>query len=129
MTSADQDSDRSEILRVLNAYHSAMVGARIDDLDGLLDQRYSLVHISGYVQPKDEWFDVIRSGEFDYHRIDVDERTLAVKVTGTTATVTGQGIFNATINGFRRPWRLQFTLWFSKRNERWIITGARYTSF
>ena len=121
--------DRAEILGALRAYHTAMVAARTDDLDALLDHDYALVHITGYVQPKDEWFDVLRTGRFDYHRIDVDEGSLSVTVTGPTAVVTGRGIFDATINGMRSPWRLQFTLRLARRRDQWIITHARYTTF
>ena len=113
----------------MHAYHAAMVEARTDDLDQLLDKEFSLAHITGYIQPKDEWFGVIRSGQFDYHRIDIEEETLAVNITGSTAVLTGRGIFNATINGMRNPWRLQFTMECARQNGRWTITRARYTSF
>ena len=129
MTSGEQNNDSAEIIRVMHAYHAAMVEARTDDLDQLLDKEFSLAHITGYIQPKDEWFGVIRSGQFDYHRIDIEEETLAVNITGSTAVVTGRGIFNATINGMRNPWRLQFTMECARQNGRWTITRARYTSF
>ncbi len=114
---------------VMHAYYAAMVEACIDDLDKLLDKAFSLVHITGYVQPKGEWFGVIRSGQFDYHRIDIEEETLAVNITGSTAVLTGRGIFNATINGVSNPWRLQFTLQYANQHDNWTITRARYTSF
>jgi hypothetical protein len=79
VTSKEQDGDPADILAALRAYHAAMVDARIERLAELVDAGYSLVHITGYVQPRDEWFDVIRTGEFDYHRIDVDEITLSLK--------------------------------------------------
>ena len=129
MTSVEQNNDSAEIIRVMHACHAAMVEARTDDLDQLLDKEFSLAHITGYVQPKDEWFGVIRSGQFDYHSIDIEEETLAVNITGSTAVVTGRGIVNATINGMRNPWRLQFTMECARQNDRWTITRARYTSF
>ncbi len=129
MTSVAQNNDRADIIRVMHAYHLAMVEARTDDLDTLLDNEFSLVHLTGYDQPKDEWFGVIRSGQFDYHRIDIEEETLAVNITGSTAVLTGREIFNATINGMRNPWRLQFTMECARQYGRWTITRARYTSF
>jgi hypothetical protein len=120
--------DRAEILGMLRAYHAAMVDGRTDDLDALLDAGFALVHRTGYVQPREEWLEVVRDGQFDYHRIDVDERSLAVTVTGAAAMVKGRGIFDATIHGMRRPWRLQFTLRLAKPRDRWILMHARYTS-
>src|SRR5215208_1061668 len=129
MTSAERYSDRSEIIRVMRAYHAAMVEARTDDLDKLLDKNFSLVHITGYVQPKEEWFGVIRSGQFDYHRIEIEEETLSANVTDGTAVLTGRGIFDATINGMRNDWRLQFSMRYAKRNDEWTVTHVRYSSF
>jgi hypothetical protein len=129
VTSKEQDGDPADILAALRAYHAAMVDARIERLAELVDAGYSLVHITGYVQPRDEWFDVIRTGEFDYHRIDVDERTLSLNVTGGTASLSGRGIFNATINGMHAPWRLQFSMTWAKQGGDWKIMSVRYSSF
>ena len=51
-----------------------------------------------------------------------------MNVTGSTAVLMGRGIFSATINGMRAPWRLQFTMWYEKGDDRWTIAHARYTS-
>jgi hypothetical protein len=116
-------------MRVLRAYHSAMLDARTDDLEAILDRHFSLAHITGYVQPKDEWFDVIRSGQFDYHTITVHEEAISMTVSGKTAIIGGRGLFDATINGMRRPWRLQFTMRFARDAAGWRILEARYTTF
>jgi hypothetical protein len=116
----------ADILAVMHACHAAMVARRTDLLADLLGADYALVHITGHVQPKDEWFDVIRSGAFDYHRIEIDERTLSVEVAGNAATVRGRGIFDATIDGMHAPWRLQFTLDFARDGAGWKIGHAAY---
>ena len=126
---AQERGASAEIMRHLRAYHAAMVDARTAELNGFLDPDFALVHITGYVQPKDEWFDVLRSRQFDYHRIEIDEKTVSVSISGDAAELTGRGVFNATINGARNPWRLQFSMRFAKRGARWAITHARYTTF
>jgi len=126
---AQESGASAEIMRSLRAYHAAMVDARTVDLDELLDPDFALVHITGYVQPKDEWFDVLRSKQFEYHRIEIDVTTVSVSINGDAAELTGRGIFNATINGARNPWRLQFSIRFARRGARWTITHARYTTF
>jgi ketosteroid isomerase-like protein len=129
MTKLEQDDDSAEILRVLDACHAAMVGARTDELDKMLEPDYSLVHITGYRQPKEEWFDVIEAGDFNYHKIDIEQRSLSVSVTGNTAVLAGRGIFDATINGMRSGWPLQFRMMWAKRDGRWRIASATYTGF
>jgi hypothetical protein len=125
----DSGSRQADVLNAMRNYHRAMVGAAVDELDAMLDDRHSLVHITGYLQPKKEWLDVIRTGQFDYHGISIDDTSLAVTGTGSAATVAGRGIFDATINGMKNPWRLQFTLDYQKRDGRWILMRARYTTF
>jgi hypothetical protein len=126
-------SDEERAIRdVLRRYHAAMVDARTDVLDALVARDFALVHITGYAQPKSEWFEVIDAGAFDYHRIDVDPRTLAIEVTGGTAVVSGRGVFDATIQGMRRPWRLQFTMQLERlapHDGAWVVRHARYTTF
>jgi len=126
---AQERGASAEIMRHLRAYHAAMVDARTVELDRLLDPDFALVHITGYVQPKDEWFDVLRSRQFDYHRIEIDEKTVSVSISGDAAELTGRGVFNATINGARNPWKLQFSMRFARRGAKWVITHARYTTF
>lgn len=123
------DPDAAGILLLLNAYHGAMVDARTDRLEQLVAPDFHLVHITGYRQPRDEWFQVIRDGDFDYHRITVDESSLALRVSGDTAVLSGRGIFDATIQGMHSPWRLRFTLTLARRDRHWIVLHAVYGSF
>lgn len=129
MKDTGQDIEAENIRTLLATYHGAMVGARTAELEDLLDADFSLVHITGYVQPKDEWLAVIRAGEFDYHRIDIDRNELGVSVAGEVATVTGRGIFDATINAMHAPWRLQFQMRWVKDSDRWRIASAAYSRF
>lgn len=129
MTDIPQHAAAAEVRSVLRDYHAAMVAADIARLEALVAPDYSLVHITAYVQPMREWFGVIRSGEFDYHRIDIDERQVSVAIDGNAATVDGRGIFDATISGMHAPWRLQFSMKFEKQDGAWKIRSARYSSF
>lgn len=124
-----QHEPAAVVRSILRAYHAAMVAADTGHLDTLVTPDYSLVHITGYVQPKQEWFGVIRSGAFDYHRIDVDGGQVAVTIDGNAATVTGRGIFDATIDGMHAPWRLRFSMRFEKHEGAWKIRSARYNSY
>lgn len=117
------------VLNILSDYHRCMVEALPDELDVLLEPDYSLIHITGYVQPRLEWLAAIRSGEFDYHRIELMGDQVNVTENGNAATVTGRGIFHATINGLNAPWRLAFTLRFTHHDGNWLVANASYTTF
>lgn len=106
--------------------HAAMEAGDTGRLAVLLDAGYSLVHITGYVQPREEWFAVIDRRTFDYHRIAVDLAGLDIRIDGAGAAVTGSGIFDATINGMHAPWPLRFRLTCVRRGDGWKIAAARY---
>lgn len=125
-TSKDQTKG---ILDALSEYHRCMVAAIPEKLDALLEPDYSLTHITGYVQPRLEWLAAIRSGEFGYHRIELMGEHLNVATNENAATVTGRGIFHATINGLNAPWRLAFTLQLTNYDGNWLVANASYRTF
>jgi hypothetical protein len=116
-----------QITVVLRRYHEAMVAASTDRLREIVAERFTLTHVTGYLQPAKEWFSVIETGEFSYHYIDIDEPSFKVSARGKYAIVQGNGIFNATIYGMKRPWPLGFDLELRYEEQGWMITQARYT--
>jgi len=121
-------NERQEISDTLTQYHSSMVSKDTKTLNNLLDINYHLVHITGYVQPKSEWFQVMKSGTFNYHDINLLDLDIDVTDGASTATVTGNGIFKATIYGMSRPWHLYFKMFFKKSDNHWLIAHAEYSS-
>jgi len=59
--------------------HQAMVDARTDVLEDLLDPGYTLTHLAGEVQPREAWFVAIRSRAFEYHHIREGEAKTSIK--------------------------------------------------
>lgn len=125
----DQKSQVSEIQSLLDVYHRAMINVDTYSLGALLDPCFFLTHITEYKQPKYEWLELIRTGDFDYHRIAFNNGNpkISVKKNLWQALVTGTGKFDATINGMRNPWILSFAIKFEKKNNSWIIVSADYS--
>ncbi|WP_188963358.1 nuclear transport factor 2 family protein [Deinococcus aquiradiocola] len=107
--------------------HQAMVDARTDVLEDLLDPGYTLTHLTGEVQPREAWFAAIRSRAFEYHHI--REVATAVALEPDVAVVTGRGIVTATIHGMRHPWRLAFVMRFVRTGGRWVAMNAQYSTW
>ncbi|GKT20019.1 hypothetical protein AVHY2522_24565 [Acidovorax sp. SUPP2522] len=129
MTNNTQPKEHTAVLQLLHAYHEAMVAARIDVLDDLLEPGFTLTHITGYVQPRAEWLGVVRDGHFDYHHIDVKVSALSLHLAGSTAELHGRGVFDATINGMKRPWSLRFKLHLVLHDRSvWRIAHATYAA-
>jgi hypothetical protein len=90
-------------------------------LDELLAAEFTLTHIGGYVQPKNEWLAQLRARQFAYR--DVQERTVSVDVDGDTARLVGQIVTDATVYGTRARWPLRLSMDFQFRHGEW--TAAR----
>lgn len=129
MTTPSLEQEKTNILNRLSRYHKAMVDADTDTLRDMLDNSFSLTHITGYEQPRDEWFGVMRSGAFNYHQITLNDTFTDVQVSGNTASLKGRGIFNATINGMKNPWRLAFTMRWARQEGVWTLMHAHYTTY
>ncbi len=122
------ENEKEEIIKTVSIYHESMVNQDIETLSKILSGDYYLVHITGYVQPKDEWFQVMKARTFDYHNINIQNLNIEVVDGESIATVTGDGIFKATIYGMDRSWHLYFSLDFIKIDNEWIISCAEYSS-
>lgn len=121
-------NEQKEILGTLTKYHSSMVSKDTKTLNNILDINYYLIHITGYVQPKSEWFQVMSAGTFDYHKIEIIDLNIDVKDGASTAIASGNGVFKATIYGMNRPWHLYFKIFLNKVDNRWLISLAEYSS-
>lgn len=88
-------------------------------MDKILDHQYTLTHMTGYVQPKAEWFDEVAKESMKYYS--AKEVNHVVKINGNNADVTVQDLVDARICGTRNTWRLQQKMKLEKRNGKWII--------
>lgn len=120
------DPDQAEILAQYQRQLDAMGRGDTAALDGLLGDRFTLTHITGYRQPKAEWLTEMRAGQFRYHRI--EQRTVSVSVAGDTATLLGRFVVDATVYGSRSRWRLQLAQTY-QRNGNWTATDSVATTW
>lgn len=61
------------VQKFLNDLADAMVSRDVDKLDGMLSDNAVLQHITGYLQPKQEWLDQVQLDYFTYREIYIDE--------------------------------------------------------
>ncbi|WP_405467945.1 nuclear transport factor 2 family protein [Streptomyces canus] len=64
--SPDQNA-HDDVTTAFRAYLQAMLNGDTHALDNLLADGCTLTHITGYLQPKDEWLSQTRAGQFLYH--------------------------------------------------------------
>lgn len=119
MTATDSQADREAIIANFQARQQAMIDADTDRLRALSTPGSHAEHISGYNQPRDEWFDQIDAGYFDYHAI--DNHSVEVTLTGPgSATLVARSTIDVTIGGSRGTWRLELAADYLKQDGRWL---------
>jgi stalled ribosome rescue protein Dom34 len=120
-----EEADRLAIVHLFRMQLAAMQRGDITALSELLNPDFTLTHITGYIQPKDEWLSQMQSGQFIYHHI--DENSISVDLHADKARLVGRLIVDATVYGSRATWQLQLTQHLSRRKERWTIDDSLAT--
>lgn len=121
MTVDDTDI-RTAVLANYEDQRRAMVAGDADALGELLAADFTLVHMTGYRQPKAEWLADVRSGAMTYHAMaDVD---VSVDVSGDAPVVTARTHTAATIWGASGTWPLQLRITFTRAGSSWIAAGT-----
>ncbi|HEU4790347.1 MAG TPA: nuclear transport factor 2 family protein [Flavobacterium sp.] len=119
--------DTDQVLDVTRQLTQLMIDKDTAGLNRILDMHFTLTHITGYVQPKEEWFSEIESERMKYYSY--KEVKTTVKIDGDKATFVGQNLLDARIWGTRNNWRLQQTMQLEKRNGKWIILKSVAITF
>ena len=121
------DNYKAQILAVTRKLTQLMIDRDTVELNKILDAHFTLTHITGYVQSKEEWFSEIVSEWMKYYSY--EEVKTFVEIHGNEATFIGRNVLDARIWGSRNNWRLQQTMPLKNRNGAWIILSSVATTF
>jgi hypothetical protein len=100
----------------------AMVLGDVDELGALLTDDFTLLHMTGYLQPRAEWLHDITTQRMQYHHIDVVALRATAK--GPDLMLTARTITEATIWGSHGTWRLQLQQTFRKQDDDWLASRS-----
>ena len=127
MTEQTEKQTQQEVANTIRTLTLLMIERNINELETLLDNNFTLTHITGYVQPKTEWLEEIRTESMKYYGY--EEVQMSVKTDGNKATVTNRNLLDARIWGNRNKWRLQQVVTLEKRGNKWIILKSVASTF
>jgi hypothetical protein len=94
MSSSD---DEKAVLAAEDRRYRAMIDADLDALDELCADELSYAHSSGARDTKSEYLEKVRSGYYDYRRI--DHPVERVEIVGDTAIVVGRMTSDLLVQG------------------------------
>ena len=94
------ETDADDVLAAEDERYLAMAEGDLETLDRLLADEVSYAHSSGVRDTKEQYFAKLRSGYYDYHRI--DHPVERVEVVGDTAIVVGRMTADLEVEGVRK---------------------------
>src|SRR4051812_34710936 len=98
-----------------------MIDGDLATMDRLCADELSYAHSSGVQDTKAEYFEKVRSGYYDYHRI--DHPVERVEVLGDTAIVVGRMTCDLTVGGTPKTIdNLALAVW-SRASGEWRLLG------
>lgn len=112
-------TEQKQVTMQTNKLVQFMIDRNTQEMEKIVDKKFTLTHITGYVQSKAEWFSEIEAESMKY--FSAKEEKSEVKIAGTTAEVTVRHLLDARIWGSRNIWRLQQKMQLEKRDGKWII--------
>ena len=124
----DQADQAKEIKEIYASMYRYMIAKDTVNLGSLLDSSFVLVHMTGMKQTKQEYLRAIKTGTLNYFSEELDN--IDVKISCDRATVIGQSRVNAAVfGGGRHTWQLELDIDFIKKDGRWLMTGARASTY
>lgn len=118
-------SDTDAVRAHWDAQLQAMDEGDTTALGELFADDATLTHMTGDVQPREEWFAGMRRRDFVYHRV-VDEG-VAIDVDGDTARLVGRIVTGVTDDGSGHAWPLRVEQDLVRRDGEWFCTSSRVT--
>lgn len=120
-------NDTALVIAVVRKLAQLMIERDTVAMNRILDNQFTLTHMTGYVQSKSEWMGEIMNERMKYYSakaVNID-----VQLNGNKAAVIVQSLVDASIWGSRNTWRLQQKISLEKRNGDWIILRSIASTF
>lgn len=123
----EMSTAEAEVLATVRQLAELMIKRDTVAMNKILDEHYTLTHMTGYVQPKAEWFDEVQKESMKYYSAKEVHHDVTIK--DNNASVTVQNLVDARIWGTRNTWRLQQVMQLKKRDGRWFILKSVASTF
>ncbi|MBQ2606925.1 MAG: nuclear transport factor 2 family protein [Oscillospiraceae bacterium] len=121
--------DERETIRALyREYWRCMIAKDAQGLRALMAEDYTLRHMTGVQQGREEFLRGVQNGTFNYYSAEHD--SIEVTISGDTAAMIGRSRVLAAVYGGRKTsWKLQGNFTLRKENGAWRFTGSRASTY
>ena len=127
-TTLQMETEEERIACCYEDMYRAMIAKDTAALGSLLDDSFVLVHMTGMRQSKAEYLRSITQGTLNYYSC--EDTQLDITVKDNRALLIGRSRVNAAVfGGGRHTWRLQLDIDLEKKDEHWLMTEARASTY
>lgn len=124
MISSDQ------VIQLYRSYNDAMASDDTEKLREILSSSFTLTHMTGYVEPLNDWLTQMNNGEMHYFN-SKEESVEITNISDQEATLVGRNIVTAALyNGSKNDWQLKSVVKMSQsKNGKLLIDRVVVTQY
>ena len=115
------NDDQEEVLERFIEFQYAMIEKDLEKLNELLDDNYTLTHMSGKTQTKDEYIGEIMDGTLNYYKSIINNPIIMIKEKDK-ALLKADVTLDAKVYGMKGTWTLHSEQTMEKINEKWYLS-------
>lgn len=121
-------SDREKMEDCYKQMYCGMIEKDRAALSEVLDDSFVLVHMTGMRQSKEAFIRAVENGTLNYYS--ANHQRIEVSCHGEYAELIGQSVVNAAVfGGGPHTWRLQQKLQLVKKEDVWMITESKASTY
>ena len=114
------NQSQKEVLEKFKQFQQAMIDKDSDKLNEIISDNYTLTHMSGKTQTKEEFINEIRDGVLNYYASTIHEPEIIVN--GDKSRIVADVDLDAKVYGMKGVWTVKTDLKMIKTDSDWIIS-------
>lgn len=114
------NDDQEDVLERFIEFQYAMIEKDFEKLNELLEDNYTLTHMSGKTQTKDEYIGEIMDGTLNYYESIINNPIIIIKEKDK-ALLKADVTLDAKVYGMKGTWTLHSEQTMEKINEKWYL--------
>ena len=115
------NDDQEEVLERFIEFQYAMIEKDLEKLNELLEDNYTLTHMSGKTQTKDEYIGEIMDGTLNYYKSIINNPIIMIKEKDK-ASLKADVTLDAKVYGIKGTWTLHSEQTMEKINGKWYLS-------
>ena len=118
-TNREYDKDELEVLERFKEFQLAMIDKDSSKLEELMNDNYTLTHMSGKTQTKKEYINEIMDGTLNYYKSTIINPTITIQ--DEKAILKADVTLDAKVYGMKGTWTLHSQQSMKKIDNKWYL--------